>query len=115
MIQQSNVPLTAACNRYDRGNGATVLNAYHLAARHKTAADSRGETLVPAAGLAAGTRQRCLKQLVEKKPYSLQNTHVPSSSEVLGSKSSCRFYDSSRYRTLQYLMTSGTDKLFTHH
>jgi hypothetical protein len=33
-----------------RGNGATVHNASYLAARHKAAADSRGETLVPGAG-----------------------------------------------------------------
>jgi hypothetical protein len=49
MAQHSNVPLTAARVTAARGNGATVLNASHLAARHKTAANSRGKKPVPAA------------------------------------------------------------------
>jgi len=50
MTQHSNVPLGAARVTAARGDGATVQNASHLAARHKTAAANRGETIVPAAG-----------------------------------------------------------------
>jgi hypothetical protein len=49
MTQHSNVPLRAVRVTTASGNGATVLNASHLAARHTTAADSRGEKPVPAA------------------------------------------------------------------
>ena len=47
--QPSNLPLRAERGRAARGNGATVHSASHLAARHKAAAASRGETMVPAA------------------------------------------------------------------
>jgi ribosomal protein S27E len=50
MTQHSNVPLRAARVTTARGNSSTVHNTCHLAARHKTAADSCGETLVPPAG-----------------------------------------------------------------
>jgi hypothetical protein len=49
MTQLSNVPLTAACDRSNSRNGASVHDTSHLAARHTTAAASRGETPVPAA------------------------------------------------------------------
>ena len=50
MTQHSSFPLRAARDRATRGNGTTVHNASHVAARHKPAATSRGKTLVPAAG-----------------------------------------------------------------
>jgi hypothetical protein len=50
MTQHSKFSLRAARDRAVLGNGTTVHNVYHPAVRHKTAAASRGETLVPATG-----------------------------------------------------------------
>jgi len=44
------LPARAARDRSARGNGTTGHYASHPAARHKTAANSSGETLVSAAG-----------------------------------------------------------------
>lgn len=43
-VQQ--IPARAPRGRYARGNGTTVHSASHPAARHKTAAASRGNTSV---------------------------------------------------------------------
>jgi len=45
MTQHSNFPLRAARDTAPGGNDTTVHNTSHLAARHKTVATSRGETL----------------------------------------------------------------------
>jgi len=45
MTQQSNVPLTEARDRSDCGNGATVHDTSHLAARRSTVAASLGENV----------------------------------------------------------------------
>ena len=50
MTQQSNVRLRAARDGAARVNSTTVHNVSHPAARHKTAAASREEMLVHAAG-----------------------------------------------------------------
>jgi hypothetical protein len=51
MTQHSNFSLRATHDRAASGNGTTVHNASHVAARNtKVAADSSGEKLVPAAG-----------------------------------------------------------------
>jgi len=50
VTQHSNVPLRATRHTAARENVATVHNASHLAVRHKTAADSHGETPVSATG-----------------------------------------------------------------
>ena len=50
MRQHSNFSLRATRDRAASGNGTTVHNVPHLAARHVIAADSSGERLVPAAG-----------------------------------------------------------------
>ena len=47
MTQYSNLPLTAGCEESDRGNGATIHDTSHVAARHTTAAASRGERRSP--------------------------------------------------------------------
>jgi hypothetical protein len=49
MTQPNNLPLRAARDRAACGNGTTLRNAWHIAARHETAAASSEETLVPAA------------------------------------------------------------------
>jgi len=50
MTQHSNLPLRAARDTAARVNGTTVHNASYLAAQLKTAAASRGQTLVRVAG-----------------------------------------------------------------
>jgi len=48
MAQHSNLPLRAASGTAAHVNGTTVHNASHPAAQLKTAAASRGQTLVRA-------------------------------------------------------------------
>ena len=43
ITHSSDFPLRAARDRAARGNGTSIHNAPHLAARHKTAAASRGD------------------------------------------------------------------------
>ena len=47
MTQHSNVPLTEVCDRSDCGNGATLCDISHLAARRSTVAASRGGKVGP--------------------------------------------------------------------
>jgi hypothetical protein len=79
MKHHNHFPLREARDRAARANGTTVYNDTHLAARQKTAAASRGETLVPPAGSASSavTLTAALQRTLVHLNHCISSSAVP--------------------------------------